>query len=100
MLGVEPQKREPLSKAQIVSISSILLAIGITWTLVVFYRFNVKSITGEWGNLMLASAGLGFGFSALYAGFSHKKRIFSFVTLGILTSIFLFIAMSYYSEAF
>ncbi|AKE41628.1 Uncharacterised protein [Corynebacterium kutscheri] len=94
------QKREPLSKAQIISISSILLAMGVTWTAVVFYRFNVKSITGEWGNLVLASVGLGFGFSVLYAGLVHKRKMFSFAVLGIFTSTFLLIAMAYYSEAF
>lgn len=95
-----PKKREPLSKAQVVSISSILLGIGITWTAVVFYRFNVKSIAGEWGNLVLASTGLGFGFAALYTVFIHRRRMLSLLTLGILGSIFLFLAMAYFSEAF
>lgn len=94
------QKREPLSKAQIISVSSILLAMGITWTAVVLYRFHTKSITGEWGNLLLASTGLSFGFSTLYAGFTDKRKLFSFAVLGILTSAFLLIAMAYYSEAF
>ncbi|WP_241870672.1 hypothetical protein [Corynebacterium diphtheriae] len=61
----------------------------------------MKSIPGEWGgDLLLASAGLGFGFSALYAGFTRKRKLFSFAALGILTSTFLLIAMAYYSEAF
>ncbi|AKE42159.1 hypothetical protein UL82_10110 [Corynebacterium kutscheri] len=56
------QKREQLSRPQIISASATLLATGVTWTVVILYRMNVKSIDGEWGNVVLASLGLGFVF--------------------------------------
>ena len=92
------QKRDPLSTSQLISESSILLAMGVTWTAVVIYRFNVKSIEGEWGNLLLASCGFGFGFAALYAGLRHENKLVSFAVLGLLASAFLLITLAYYSE--
>ncbi|AEQ05616.1 hypothetical protein LJU02_00265 [Corynebacterium pseudotuberculosis] len=93
------RRQERLSAPQIISVSAILLAIGVTWTAVVFYRLNAKSIDGEWGNLTLAALGLGFGFSTLYAGVSQKKKLAYFLALGVLSSVFLLIALAYLSNA-
>ncbi|WP_165242687.1 hypothetical protein [Corynebacterium lizhenjunii] len=93
------QKSDSIGKAQIISASATLLGTGIAWTLVVIYRLHVKEIEGEWGNLLLASGGLGFGCSALYVAFLQRKRLILFITMGGLTSIFLLVALAFYSGA-
>lgn len=79
--------------------SATLLAIGIVWTGVAAYRLLAKDLSGGWGNLILASVGLGFGLSTLYAAFLDKKSIVQWGVLGSLTSIFLLLALGFLSGA-
>lgn len=90
---------------QLISPAAILLGTGIIWLVVAVYRSHI-GMPGRWGDSILAGFGIGFGFALLYYAATYRSeevnlkrtRIVS-ILIGILSSLFLTIAMAVISGA-